>query len=163
MSEINSNIEKKLDKYDFYLKLMEVTLDNADQYRKDALLLREKLSFGHAYSLAILGFEELAKVWFAFGLFIGEFRETDDIASDITSDHLTKQEIGWQILSIAIMSEWLEQSKFMPKIQDLIQELVKGKISIQAYTKKFYNFAEIEGSSLEIARKVVELKEVLQK
>ena len=93
------------DKYDFYLKLMETTLKNANQFRKDALLLRSNLSFGHAYSLAILGFEELAKSWFAFGLFIGTHLETGELVSRITSDHQVKQEIGWQTLASFILSD----------------------------------------------------------
>lgn len=147
MSTGNSRKERMPDKYDFYLKLMKISLENANQFRKDALFLREKLSFGHAYSLAILGFEELAKCWFAFGLFIGEFQDTDEIVTDITRDHLVKQMLGWQTLAMVIMNEWFEHSKFVSEIQILLQQLTKGEISLKSYTKRFFNYAELESKS----------------
>lgn len=151
------------DKYDFYLKLIETTLNNAEQFQKDALLLRSNLSFGHAYSLAILGFEELAKCWFAFGLFIGTYLETDVLVSGITSDHQVKQELGWQTLAYIILSEWFENTGYKAEINELAKQLRKKEISLESYTRRFYRFAEQESKSLEIAQSVVELTLVLEK
>ena len=163
MSARNSRFEKLPDKFDFYRKLMQVTLKNADQFRKDALLLREKLSLGHAYSLAILGFEELAKCWFVFGLFIGEYHETDKLVSDITSEHLTKQELGWQVIAMLVLMEWFEQTEFKSDIQELTKQARKGEINLESYTKKYLKYAEIESKSSDVAKRVIELKEVVEK
>lgn len=163
MSIKNSKFEVMPDKYDFYRKLMEAILNNANQFRKDAQLLREKLSFGHAYSLAILGFEELAKCWFVFGLFLGEYEASDDVVSDITSVHLTKQELGWQIIAVIIMMEWYEETKYHIEIQELLNQLKKGDINLETYTKKYLKFVEIESKSSDFAIRVLELKEVSEK
>ncbi|MCE7749476.1 MAG: AbiV family abortive infection protein [Candidatus Heimdallarchaeota archaeon] len=163
MSIDNSNIEVMPVKYDFYSKLMKVILDNANQFRKDAQLLREKLSFGHAYSLAILGFEELSKCWFVFGLFLGEYEASDDIVSDITSVHLTKQELGWQIIAMIVMMEWFEETQFQDEIQELFKQLTKGVINLETYTKKYMKFAERESNSSDLAQRVLKLEEVSKK
>ena len=152
-----------MNKYDFYLKLIEVTLKNVEQYSKDAILLRDNLSFGHAYSLAILGFEELAKCWFAFGLFIGEFQEDDEIVPKITSDHLVKQNLGWQILAGFILFEWYESTIYKSEIKHLAEQFQSGNISLEAHNRKFYSFAELESKKSSIALSVLELTKVLEK
>ncbi len=163
MSIGNSKSEIMPDKYDFYRKLMQVTLENTNQLRKDALLLREKLSFGHAYSLAILGFEELAKCWFVFGLFIGEYQEKDELVLDITSNHLTKQELGWLIIAELVLMDWFEQTEFKSEIQEIAKQVRKGEISLESYTKKYLKYADIESKSSDVAKRVMELKEILEK
>ena len=69
------------EKEKFYLLTLNTCLKNANQFLKDALVLKEKKSFGHAYSLGVLGFEELAKTWVFYCLFVGLYEEENKILS----------------------------------------------------------------------------------
>ncbi len=84
--------------YEIYLSLCEMSLVNAEQFLRDAILLRENKSYGHANSLAILGFEELTKSWWAFFSYIGMPEYIEGERRLIFKDHLTKHKVGLETL-----------------------------------------------------------------
>jgi AbiV family abortive infection protein len=59
------------------MELSVESLANAEQFLKDSKFLIENDSYDHACSLAILGFEELAKVWCTYYLYLGIYQEKD--------------------------------------------------------------------------------------
>jgi len=75
-----------------------LSLENAEQYIKDAELLIENSSFGHAYAFAILAYEELGKTLMCiFGMLVCWFTNKDVITPTIKGwnktfkNHVTKQ------------------------------------------------------------------------
>ena len=104
---------------EFYLELAETCLANAVQFNKDAIALRDNESFGHAYSLAVLGFEELAKTWIAFDLFLGISQKTDELIELIQVDHKTKQIYLWNMFDGFIRMEWLRETKFAQEVAEI--------------------------------------------
>ena len=104
---------------EFYLELAETCLANAVQFNKDAIVLRDNESFGHAYSLAVLGFEELAKTWIAFDLFLGISQKTDELIELIQVDHKTKQIYLWNMFDGFIRMEWLRETKFAQEVAEI--------------------------------------------
>ncbi|NPD90442.1 MAG: AbiV family abortive infection protein [Asgard group archaeon] len=104
---------------EFYLELAETCLANAVQFSKDAIVLCDNESFGHAYSLAVLGFEELAKTWIAFDLFLGISQDTDEIIELIQVDHITKQIYLWNMFGTFIRMEWLKVTKYAQEVTEI--------------------------------------------
>jgi AbiV family abortive infection protein len=75
-----------------------LSLENAEQYIKDAELLIENSSFGHAYAFAILAYEELGRtVICIFGILGCWFTDKDMITPNVKGwnktfkNHVTKQ------------------------------------------------------------------------
>jgi len=85
--------------YDYYADVSKVCIANAEQLLKDAILLRENNSFGHALSLSILGFEELGKAFFAFNIYTGSIKEQIDLIKIMNEKHIEKQKHGWQFFT----------------------------------------------------------------
>ena len=137
----------KKEDQDFYFKIAEVCLANAEQFCKDAILLRENNSPGHAYSLAVLGFEALAKAWIAYDLVIGITKESDELIDLMQIDHKTKQIYLWDNFHKLIMIEWLKErggikeSLEMPSQNKLSTKMNNAKIKriIQSDSKNKAN------------------------
>ncbi len=150
-------------KYAFFLKLAELTLNNAKQFLNDSKLLRDNRSFGHAYSLAVLGFEELSKCWVVLTLYIGGFKEEDEEIVLSTTNHTFKQIFGWSILASFIQSEYLETTKYRTRIKELGSQLTKGILSYKAYTKKLNEIVTEESKTSELAKAIIDLEDVINK
>ena len=82
--------------YMYFKDLCEKILANTERLMKDAIILREKKSYGHAISLAILGIEELGKTWFVFDVFLGIEKSNRQLIQKMNSSHMTKQTYGWK-------------------------------------------------------------------
>jgi len=98
--------------FDFYLTVCEKCLENATQFQKDALLLREHQSFGHAYASAVLGFEELAKAGMYFEFFFGLEGEYEYNIKE----HITKQTFLWNYIALFIFSKFFGELKKQKEI-----------------------------------------------
>ncbi len=159
MSEIGS----KPDKFDFYIKLMDVCLSNSEELLRNAITLRKNSSFGPAYSLAVLGFEELSKYWFTFGLFIGIYQESDEEVSLLQTNHIYKQHLGWQTLSNYILAEWLEQTIYKSEFEELWTKLSTKELSAKAYQRKFNELLKIDSESSNLAKAVLDLDDIIRK
>lgn len=153
-------MESKKEK--FYLLTLNTCLRNAEQFIKDALILKEKKSFGHAYSLGVLGFEELAKAWVFYDLFIGLVEEEDKTLSYLTTKHVFKQMKGVHTLSSIILLEWFKVSEFRNEIIGIFEELNKGNISFESYAESFYRIVLKDIQNSEIGTTIVELFKELE-
>ena len=112
-------MNKKLN--EFQLHAAEKCVINAEQFLNDAKLLRDKKSFGHAYSLAVLGFEELAKAAMLVNTFLGTQQEETKEIQKMLENHLQKQVYMWNQITAFIFLEWSEiikKSEFKDKIPD---------------------------------------------
>lgn len=116
-----------------------LSLENAEQYIKDAELLIERSSFGHAYGFAILAYEELGRVLICvFGILGCCFTNKDMITPTIKQwnktfkNHVTKQMIMRIIDELHEAVYQLFYRKFGIKESELkrldvkdVQELIK--------------------------------------
>lgn len=90
----------------FYFDLCEKSLANAEQLLRNAELLHKKKSYGPAYSLAVLGFEELAKTWCGLYLLIGLHLESDKEVKELFYDHKAKHVMSWKSFKIVFNQLW---------------------------------------------------------
>jgi len=139
-----------------------VCLENVEQFLLDAELLKKNKSFGHAYSLAVLGFEELAKFWMAFYLFTGVYKETDEELDFFQKDHIYKQFTSWEVLAYLLMLAWIDETRYQDEIKQLVEQLQKGIISNKAYERKLRKLLQKESNELEIAKRILEIEEVIK-
>ena len=152
----------KNDYYDIYLKLQEVCLTNSERFLKDALILKKNHSFGHAYSLAVLGFEELSKFWFAFYLFFSYYDEKNNDLKVGFRNHISKQMYGWDVIASNIFMEWLEEATQNEQITLLLDDLRRGKIGYKKYEKLIYEIVQEESNKSEIANNILELDRIVK-
>ncbi len=153
----------KPDKYDFYIKLIEVCLQNSEGLLNDSLILRKNSTFGSAYSLAVLGFEELAKYWFVFGLFIGSYQESDKEVSYLQKDHVYKEHLSWQTLHYYVLGQWIEETQFKAEYKDLWNKYLKEELSLKAYQRKFKEVLKLESESSNLAKAMLDLDNIIKK
>ena len=150
-------------RYDFYLLLQETCLKNAEQFLTDAELLRKRGSFGHAYSLAVLGFEELSKFWMIHNLFFDIYDENDEQVQVMQSSHVNKHILGWNNFSFIVFQEYFYSSERKEEILELYEELNNEIISKKAYERKFRNIILSEIKSIPLAKKTLEIMDILEK
>ena len=131
-------------KYDFYLQIQEECLKNANQFCKDAIFLRENGSLGHAYSLAVLGFEELSKFWIGMDLFFDAYDEDGEEVKEVQKDHVNKQILGWNHVIGLFTFEYIEETTKKEDVSELINQLSNGQISQKAYIRKFSQLVQLE-------------------
>ena len=147
----------------FYIKIQEECLKNAEQFIKDAQLLRRNNSLGHAYSLAVLGLEEIARFWIIYFVYMGFFTEDSIEVVLANKDHIFKQRFAWLVFSLLIHSEFLETSKYKEDISKLFEEKKDGKISYKVYERKFNKLLKEESQICPSALKVLQLNEEIKK
>ena len=113
-------MNKKLNEFQLYAA--EKCVINAEQFLNDAKLLKDNKSFGHAYSLAVLGFEEIAKAAILVDVFLGTLQEkTKEIQKNL-ENHLEKQFYMWNQIAGLVILEWyqiIQNSEFKDKIPDI--------------------------------------------
>jgi len=152
----------KKDLHEFYLELSEICLANTEQFSNDAILLRDNGSFGHAYSLAVLGFEELAKTWIFFDLYLGITINTDEIVDFIQWDHKTKQLYLWNMFANLIRLEWLKVTQYRKEIAEINENIPEKEAEriIRQFIKK--DCDNIENNDLaNIASTLLQSEDVL--
>lgn len=113
-------MNKKLN--EFQLLAAEKCVINAEQFLNDAKLLKNNKSFGHAYSLAVLGFEELAKAAILVDVFLGILQEETKKIQKKLENHLEKQFYMWNQIGGLVTLEWFEiiqKSELKDKIPDI--------------------------------------------
>jgi len=113
-------MNKKLNEFQLYAA--EKCVVNAEQFLIDAKLLRDNKSYGHAYSLAVLGFEEIAKAAILVDVFLGLLQERTKKIQKKLGNHLEKQYYMWNQIAGLIVLEWFEtiqNSEFKDKIPDI--------------------------------------------
>lgn len=147
----------------FYLNIQEECLKNAEQFIKDAQLLRSKNSLGHAYSLAVLGLEEIARFWIIFFIYMNFYTEDSIEVELANTKHVFKQRFAWSIFSSLIIIVWLETSEYKEEIAILVEELNAGKISYEAYEKKFNRLLKEESQKSPSASNVLRLEKEIKK
>lgn len=150
-------------KYDFYLLLQETCLKNAVQFLTDAELLRNNGSFGHAYSLAVLGFEELSKFWMIHNLFFDIYDENDEVVQIMQSSHVDKHILGWNNFSFIVFQEYFHSSEKKEEILEIYEELNNEIISKKAFERKLRKIILSETESVPLAKKTLEIIDILAK
>lgn len=147
----------------FYLNIQEECLKNAEQFIKDAQLLRSKNSLGHAYSLAVLGLEEIARFWIIFFLYMGLYTENSIEVELANTKHVFKQRFAWLIFSSLFFSEWLKTTEYKEDLLKLLEEEKNGKISYKSYEKKINKLLKKESQKSPLAFKILQLNEEIKK
>lgn len=155
------------DSESFYMELSVKSLANAEQFLKDSKLLIENNSYGHACSLAILGFEELAKVWCAYYLYLGIYEEQDKEIQILQSDHREKYLLTWESLQTFIFGELLEQIIDIEKTIKESNVTNEEKKILVSYFKKASQPRKLTDEEIKnkvkSEKKLKELKEKFQK
>lgn len=114
------------------------THQNAESLLNDANLLMNNGSYGHAYALAVLSFEEWSKWWNGVFIFMGLLKYEEYITSP-RKNHPYKHISAIQILFILIYSDWFEISDKQEEVKELSKQFFKGEIS-EKKTHKIYDF-----------------------
>ena len=102
---------------------------NAEQFLSDAELLLKNNSYGHAYSLAVLAFEEWSKWWQGVGLFMGLIKYDKDNFASSQKNHISKQLYSLQVILSLLFTEWYEITLKKNEFNDIINRYFKGDIS----------------------------------
>ena len=117
---------------------VQLCLDNVEQYIKDAQLLVENGSYGHAFALAVLGEEELSKAFIYHMCSEGFLPE--DIAKRVgrTRDsHVRKQALAGtltltykivELLQSIVKSSWEQAPKDLKKRREIVHEKLKETV-----------------------------------
>lgn len=145
----------------FYRTLFEATLKSAEQYLKDAKLLVKHGSYGHAYSLTVLGFEEWSKSMLAVGLFLGFVEKDDELVSDFKTNHISKQLEGIRLLFTIVEEAWLEAPQTRDEVIQLKMSTLRGEISYKSFERKYRRLLEKDPSP--VAQTLRDLLEQLDK
>jgi AbiV family abortive infection protein len=156
-------------KDEFYLELIQKCVKNAKQFYLDALELKKIKSYGHAYALAVLGFEELGKAWGIAFLQIGIYQEDDKIIKELFKDHIIKHFAGWEILSMFFIESWEDfvlNSKYKERYENLSTLDINGKPQPEVYKKQLWDLvldmsSDDDKEISKAANKYINLKEIL--
>jgi len=100
---------------DHYRNLALKSYDNARAFIKDAEILVDKGTPGHACSLAILGFEEMAKALVCFFVALGIIERDDKIVEDVFKSHKVKHREAFGLVFLSIFNIWWEETKQQEK------------------------------------------------
>ena len=127
-----------------------LSLENAEQYIKDAELLIENSSFGHASAFAILAYEELGKTLMCiFGMLVCWFTNKDVITPTIKGwnktfrNHVTKQiivrvidELHRAVYQLFYQRFGIKETEMKRLDKNDIKELIKNFIQSPADVKE---------------------------
>ena len=96
------------------------SLENAEQWIRDAELLVENASYGHSYSLLVFADEEIAKAYVCWLVSEDMIPLDSKMAKDVFSKHRTKHET---LIGLHIGAEIKEElSKGKIKIEQILEE-----------------------------------------
>jgi len=129
-------------KDEFYFEIILKSLANAKQFHLDTIELSKIKSYGHAYALAVLGFEEIAKAWGVLYLQFGLYQEDDEFIRELFRNHITKQFAGWQTFSMIFLHFWEEfvkNSKYKDKLEEISVIDDNGKLQLETYKKELWD------------------------
>ena len=144
------------------------SLVNAKQFLVDAQLLYKNKSYGHAYSLSVLGFEELAKIWTGYYLLLGIHNEKDAEIDDLFFDHVLKQRINWKTIK-ALLDTILFEQILKTEYRVKLLEKTKGVTNIEVFNNHLWELIQEmseDKKNMEIANiatNQLELKKILQR
>jgi len=82
--------------------VIRLSLDNAEKFLKDAELLINSSSFGHAFALTILALEETGKAIYCNWAKDGFVKVDDDFLKNLRT-HKTKQKVLKEVLKLVIL------------------------------------------------------------
>jgi len=113
-------------KISLFSRATELSLKNAEQWIKDAKLLIENLSFGHASALLRFSCEEIAKAYVCWFTSEKMWPIENKVVRDIFRDHLVKNEV---MLGLLFTAMWiskhnlqeLTERRFEPSDEDIIE------------------------------------------
>ena len=121
---------------ELYRKFCIESYNNAIRFIDEADLLFKRKSFGHSYSLAVLGFEEWVKSTIGFSLLIGLSKPTDEDVRESLNDHVWKHDIGLETIQFLLFIEWREKTEKKMEMKRLIKRVDKKEISIKKFEKE---------------------------
>ncbi|MFQ5981081.1 MAG: AbiV family abortive infection protein [Candidatus Heimdallarchaeota archaeon] len=124
------------DERDFFRRLTIKYHENALQFLKDAECLIENASYGHAYALLVLGFEEWAKSMNGLGFLSGYYKTTDRDVMSAMRDHVWKQGFGLSTIEVFAAHALLEESPMKEDYTILGQNFNEGKIDYETFQQE---------------------------
>ena len=101
-------------KLDLYAKATISSLENAEQWMKDAKLLMENSSFGHANALLRFACEETAKAYVCWLTSERMLPIDNEVVEDVFRKHRVKNEI---IVSLLLFAQWISDN---PKWKEML-------------------------------------------
>lgn len=131
---------------ELYRKFCIQSYNNAIRFIDEADLLFKRKSFGHSYSLAVLGFEEWVKSNLAFLLLIGLSKPTDEDIQEGLRDHVWKHAIGLESFYFLLIIDWGQKTKYKHEVNQLTNKLEKKVISIKRFEKEILKIITYEKS-----------------
>ncbi|MHA1302610.1 MAG: AbiV family abortive infection protein [Candidatus Heimdallarchaeaceae archaeon] len=155
-------------KDEFYFEIIIKSLENAKQFHFDAKTLANIKSYGHAYALAVLGFEEVSKAWGIFYLQFGIYQEEDEIIQDLFKKHITKHFLGLESLSFIFMILWndfVANTKYKDKLDNIKAIDENGESQIDVFKEQYWDLVlemstDEDKEIAEAANKFIELKQI---
>lgn len=135
--------------------------DNARQFIQDAELLINHQSYGHAYALLILGFEEWAKAMSGFIIHSGGVDAPDNESRSIWRDHLVKQHFGYIFVFGILVEIIARESSLKADYDKLGLELKSGKIDEKTFEERLRNLFQKDPSPA--AKDIVKLQKLFDK
>lgn len=121
---------------ELYRKFCIESYNNAMRFIDEADLLFKRKSFGHSYSLAVLGFEEWVKSIMGFYLLIGLSKPSDKEIQEGMKNHVWKHSIGLVTFYSLLMLDWGEKTKHRIDLNRLINQLNKKEIGLKRFEKE---------------------------
>jgi len=115
-----------------YAEATKLSLDNAEQWIKDAKLLIENSSFGHASALLRFSCEETAKAYVCWLTSEKILPIDNTLVKDVFWDHTIKNEV---ILGVLLMVHWINRN---PKWKEMkYEDFELSKEQIIEFSKQF--------------------------
>ena len=114
-------------KTDLYVKATKMSLENAEQWIKDAKLLIKNSSFGHASALLRFALEELAKAYVCWISSERIFPMDNKVIKDVFRKHETKNQV---IMGVLYSLMW--RNKFPIRIEPTDQEIIEAYKQLKA-------------------------------
>lgn len=110
---------------DLFAELTRLSFENAKQWLKDAKLLIENSSYGHAYAALVFTIEETMKAWTCWLVSEGMITKDSEDVKDAFKNHLRKQEVFFWVLYGMLF--WKEVSKNPELFKEQSEKYLKLK------------------------------------
>ncbi|MFQ5979048.1 MAG: AbiV family abortive infection protein [Candidatus Heimdallarchaeota archaeon] len=122
---------------DHYRGLILHSYENAKQFLRDAEILLENNSPGHAYSFCVFAFEEWSKALTALNLMLGVEQPQDQDVQAIFRNHRLKHRNALVNAFLGLFIQWIELSPSKDEISSVFSDFYQNGLSEESMRRKF--------------------------